>query len=92
MTKIRSQLDSCENTSILGTMPLYEYKCTNCQKISEFILRQTEAPTEGCRHCGEKKIERVLYSTFAIAGAGSSACESSNFCSDAHKCGGGCKH
>jgi len=68
-------------------MPLFEYKCTNCGKISEFILKPGDAPMDGCRFCGEKRLERILFSPFAVGKAN----PSSN-CEHRHVCGSGCSH
>jgi putative FmdB family regulatory protein len=68
-------------------MPLFEYKCTNCGKISEFILKAGDAPMEGCKFCGERRLERILFSTFAV-GAG----DPSASCDKKHICGSSCRH
>lgn len=42
-------------------MPIYEYRCENCGKISEFLLIKTdEAFTLRCKRCKSKKMTRVL--------------------------------
>jgi putative FmdB family regulatory protein len=40
-------------------MPLYEYKCTACQKHTEKIQKFSDAEITACPHCGGK-LERVL--------------------------------
>jgi putative FmdB family regulatory protein len=69
-------------------MPLYEYKCTNCAKISEFILKYGSAPTEGCKFCGEKRLEKILFSTFAVGGGSKQS--SADSCSMKDMCGSSC--
>ncbi|MBI2341481.1 MAG: zinc ribbon domain-containing protein [Deltaproteobacteria bacterium] len=65
-------------------MPLYEYKCTNCGKVLEFIMKSGDAPVEGCRFCGEKRLERVLYSKFSVGKASAeSSCAAKDFCGSA---------
>jgi putative FmdB family regulatory protein len=47
-------------------MPIYEYKCTDCGKLTSVFTRAVTSPVEAqCRHCGSKKLERSL-SKFAV--------------------------
>jgi len=42
-------------------MPIYEYRCKDCGKISEFLLMKTdEAFIPQCKRCKSKKMSRVL--------------------------------
>ena len=42
-------------------MPIYEYQCKDCGKISEFLLIKTdEAFIPQCKRCKSKKMSRVL--------------------------------
>jgi putative FmdB family regulatory protein len=42
-------------------MPIYEYRCDDCGKISEFLLmRIGETFTPQCKKCKSKKMSRVL--------------------------------
>jgi putative FmdB family regulatory protein len=42
-------------------MPIYEYRCEACGKISEFLLmRIDEKFTPECKRCKSKKMSRVL--------------------------------
>jgi putative FmdB family regulatory protein len=42
-------------------MPIYEYQCNECGKISEFLLIKTD-PTfiPQCKRCKSKKMTRIL--------------------------------
>ena len=42
-------------------MPIYEYRCDNCGKISEFLLIKSEGTfTPQCKRCKSEKMSRVL--------------------------------
>ena len=42
-------------------MPIYEYRCEDCGKISEFLLiRRDEVFILQCKRCKSKKMSRVL--------------------------------
>jgi putative FmdB family regulatory protein len=42
-------------------MPIYEYRCEDCGKISEFLLmRIDEKLNPQCKRCQSKKMSRVL--------------------------------
>ncbi len=42
-------------------MPIYEYRCNDCGKISEFLFIKTdETFTPQCKRCKSKKMTRVL--------------------------------
>ena len=42
-------------------MPIYEYRCDDCGKISEFLLiKSGETLVPRCKRCQSKKMSRVL--------------------------------
>jgi putative FmdB family regulatory protein len=42
-------------------MPIYEYRCDDCGKISEFLLIKTDENfVPQCKRCRSKKMSRVL--------------------------------
>jgi len=42
-------------------MPIYEYKCQECGKVSEFFIRSVSGgETLTCASCGSHNLERVL--------------------------------
>jgi len=42
-------------------MPIYEYRCKHCGKISEFLLIKTDENfIPQCKRCKSKKMSRVL--------------------------------
>ena len=45
-------------------MPVFEYKCADCGKISEFLERNSSQKKKNCPGCGSDKMQK-LPSTFA---------------------------
>ena len=45
-------------------VPIYEYRCSKCGKRSSALLSRWDAPDPPCRHCGARRLERLV-STFA---------------------------
>jgi putative FmdB family regulatory protein len=68
-------------------MPVFEYKCSDCGKISEFLERVGSKEKRACSHCGGKKLAKQ-FSTFVGVVKNPSAG------SDCHSCpsGGSCPH
>src|SRR4051812_36154891 len=53
-------------------MPIYEYLCQSCQKLSEVMQKFSDAPLTDCEHCGEKGTlaKQMSLSSFALKGSG----------------------
>jgi len=47
-------------------MPIYEYKCLDCGRISEIFLRSPNIETIECPICGSKDLEKLLSASYAI--------------------------
>jgi len=47
-------------------MPIYEYKCQECGRISEIFLRSLNSQNIQCRLCGSRKLERILSASYAL--------------------------
>ena len=45
-------------------MPIFEYKCGKCDKISEFLESSASKKQRKCEHCGSTKLEKQ-FSVFA---------------------------
>jgi putative FmdB family regulatory protein len=44
-----------------GDMPIYEYRCEDCQKqMSLFIRSITNPPVVGCRFCHSQRLTRLM--------------------------------
>ena len=72
-------------------MPIFEFVCEKCYKTSEHILKVSEKP-EKCPNCGNKVMEKVAFSKFAVGGpAKTDGCDAAPSC---HSCcaGGACHH
>ena len=51
-------------------MPVYEYECTKCNKITEAWQKFSDKPLETCRHCSGKLHRIISQSTFHLKGTG----------------------
>ena len=50
-------------------MPIYEYRCQTCSKLSSFFLKSINSEIEAfCSHCQSKDIERRM-SSFSLGKA-----------------------
>ncbi|MEW6104279.1 MAG: zinc ribbon domain-containing protein [bacterium] len=46
-------------------MPIYEYKCKDCGKVSEFLVGVTvDAPEIKCSFCESEKLDKVISKSF----------------------------
>lgn len=42
-------------------MPIYEYRCGACAKVSSIFLRSASSEVKAaCEHCGSKRLKRVM--------------------------------
>ncbi|MSQ31894.1 MAG: hypothetical protein EXR59_01465 [Dehalococcoidia bacterium] len=45
-------------------MPIYEYRCKQCRKVSAILMRSTlKKPV--CKHCGSESVDKII-SSFAV--------------------------
>lgn len=52
-------------------MPIYEYRCTACNRISEEWVRSFDASdTETCPHCGQVSQRIMSHTSFQLKGGG----------------------
>ncbi len=69
-------------------MPLYEYKCADCDKPFEMLVASPAlADSVVCRYCGSESVRRLV-SSFASRSSGPSALES--MAGAVPRSGGGC--
>lgn len=44
-------------------MPVYEYRCQQCQQVSSFLLKNYGGePQSGCKHCESTDLQRIISS------------------------------
>jgi putative FmdB family regulatory protein len=56
-------------------MPIYEFKCLECQQLLEILVigsEDTQVEIK-CRQCGSESLERIMSSTHFSMGPGGSA-------------------
>ena len=41
-------------------MPLYEYRCGKCRKLTEVIQSFSEKPLRICPHCGARALKKLM--------------------------------
>jgi putative FmdB family regulatory protein len=46
-------------------MPIFEYKCVDCGRITEFLEAFGARRSRRCAHCGGRKLHK-RFSTFAL--------------------------
>lgn len=51
-------------------MPIYEYECTNCNKIHEIIQKFNDEPLKNCPICGGELRKLISQSSFILKGSG----------------------
>jgi len=52
-------------------MPIYEYECSHCGRITEAVQKFSDPPLTECRHCQGGKVSKIISrSTFHLKGSG----------------------
>jgi len=47
-------------------MPIYDYKCQECGRVSEIFLRSINSEDINCPHCGSKNLEKLISAPYMI--------------------------
>ncbi|MGC8493080.1 MAG: FmdB family zinc ribbon protein [Syntrophobacteraceae bacterium] len=54
-------------------MPIYEFRCTSCSNVEEFIVSGSREIEMKCSACGGEDLERIISKTnYAMGPSGSS--------------------
>jgi putative FmdB family regulatory protein len=76
-------------------VPIYDFRCEQCGKISEIFVRSAADQDVGCPECGSGKMERLISSSYLVKTTDSSS--ETTCCGRAERCetlpcsgGGGC--
>lgn len=52
-------------------MPIYEYACQNCGKITEALQKMQDPPLTDCAICGQSRLTKLVSKTsFQLKGSG----------------------
>ncbi|HEX4926113.1 MAG TPA: zinc ribbon domain-containing protein [Bdellovibrionales bacterium] len=51
-------------------MPIYEYRCENCDKVHEVMQKFSDPLMKKCPDCGKKVEKLISLSSFAFKGTG----------------------
>lgn len=64
-------------------MPLYDFECRDCGRVSEVLLR-TSGQVAHCPECGSTNVERLISASYMIkadiSGSGTTCCGRSERC------------
>jgi len=47
-------------------MPIYDYKCRECGRVSEIFLRSPDSEDIKCPDCGSNNLERLISASYMI--------------------------
>ncbi len=52
-------------------MPIYEYQCKACEKVTDFLQKMSDEPMVTCPECNEDELKKLVSAPrFRLAGSG----------------------
>src|SRR4051812_13485874 len=54
----------------ISAMPLYEYRCTKCERVHEMMQKFSDAPLTECPDCQGQLQKLMSLTSFALKGTG----------------------
>jgi len=51
-------------------MPIYEYRCEKCGKVTEVSQKITDPQLKKCKFCGGKLVKLISNTSFILKGSG----------------------
>lgn len=51
-------------------MPIYEYRCTKCEQVTEALQKVSDPPLRRCPSCGAKLEKLISRTSFQLKGGG----------------------
>ncbi|MFC2165434.1 zinc ribbon domain-containing protein [Acidobacteriota bacterium] len=67
-------------------MPIYEYKCQECGKVTEVFFRSLHQEIDlSCSHCNSKNLQKI-FSTPSVVIAGDSSPAGLTCCGSSERC------
>jgi len=51
-------------------MPIYEYKCSKCNHVTEMWQKFSDPPLDKCEECGGQVMKIISQNTFHLKGSG----------------------
>lgn len=65
-------------------MPIYDYRCKECGRVSEVFVRNIEGGAIRCPHCGSEDVEKLFSASYIIrmgeAAPGTTCCGRDSRC------------
>jgi len=65
-------------------VPIYDFRCRDCGKVSEVFVRQEPAEAAPCPECGSANMEKLFSSSYAIRQGGTA--HGGTCCGRAERC------
>lgn len=47
-------------------MPIYDFRCRDCGKVSEILARSAHGHAPRCSECGSQNLERLVSASYMI--------------------------